>query len=115
MISAHGALEGAILTTLWKLEEKGFVLNTVKDVFDNMDNEKRAYTTIKTVMDRLCAKKILLRQKKGKRYFYKTAFSNREIIIHSLNDISKKYCCGNLSRLFEILDTMQETRLSAGA
>ncbi len=114
MISAHGALEGAILTTLWKLEDDGFVLNTVHDVYDNMDSERRAYTTIKTVMDRLCAKKVLLRQKRGKRFFYKTAFSNKEIIANSLNDISNKYCCGNLNRLHEILDAMQKTKISSG-
>ena len=114
MLSKHGALEGAILTTLWDLEERGLKLNTVKDVYNNMSDEQRAYTTIKTVMDRLCLKKMLIREKKGKKYYYKTAYSNYEIIVNSLNDISYKYCCGNLTRLFDILRTMQDSKQLVG-
>ena len=76
MQSKHGALEGVILTTLWELESKGMKSNTVKDVFDNIESDKRAYTTIKTVMDRLYSKNILIREKRGRKFFYRTAFSN---------------------------------------
>ena len=109
MQSKHGTLEGAILTTLWKLEKNGFRANTVKDVFDNMSNDQRAYTTIKTVMDRLCTKRVLIREKKGKKFFYRTAYSNNEVIVNSLNEISQKYCSGNIDKLYEILESMRNS------
>ncbi|MBQ8476194.1 BlaI/MecI/CopY family transcriptional regulator [bacterium] len=115
MQTKHGILEGAILTTLWELENKGMRFNTVKDVFDNIKSQQRAYTTIKTVMDRLCTKNILVREKKGKKFFYRTAFTNYEVVVNSLNEISQKYCSGNLSKLFEILESMQESRQLIGA
>ena len=114
MLSRHGTLEGAILTTLWNLEEKGIKLNTVKDVFESMDSDKRAYTTIKTVMDRLCLKRMLIREKKGKKFFYRTAYSNNEVVINSLNEISQKYCSGDLRKLFNILETMQVQKQLVG-
>ena len=114
MQTKHGALEGAILTTLWELEDKGIKSNTVKSVFDNLESDKRAYTTIKTVMDRLCSKHILIREKKGKKFFYRTAFSNYEIVVNSLNEISEKYCSGNLNKLFAILENMQNSRQLIG-
>ena len=62
----HGSLESVILNSLWELEKCGIYKNSVKDVFEyiNQSNStKRAYTTIKTVMDRLYEKEILLRLK----------------------------------------------------
>ena len=115
MLSRHGTLEGAILTILWNLEEKGFKPNSVKSVYENMESDKRAYTTIKTVMDRLCSKRILIREKKGKKFFYRTAYSNYEIIVNSLNGISQKYCSGDLNKLYEVLVNMQNSRQLIGA
>ena len=115
MHSKHGRLEGAILTTLWKLEKNGLRINTVKNVFENMDDEQRAYTTIKTVMDRLCSKHMLIREKRGKKFYYRTAYSNQEIIKNSLNEISRRYCHGNLNELFNILDSMRKSVELVGA
>ena len=72
MLSRHGSLESAILSALWGLEKKGIYTNSVKDVYEILaqsDEEKRAYTTVKTVMDRLFEKKVLLRYKSGKKFF----------------------------------------------
>lgn len=113
MQSKHGALEGAILTTLWNLEEKGIVYNSVKDVFENMNKtnkEKRAYTTVKTVMDRLATKKVLIREKRSKKFLYKTACSNYDMVKTVLNEVSQKYCSGDLSKLYAILETMQTSK-----
>jgi len=106
MQSGHGTLEGAILTTLWQLEDRGVKLHTVKDVFNNLQSDKRAYTTIKTVMDRLYLKHLLIREKIGRKFFYRTAYTNDEIIINSLNEISQKYCMGTFDRIFDILNAM---------
>ena len=115
MLSKHGTLESAILSTLWNLENNGIYTNSVKDVFDILaksDNEKRAYTTIKTVMDRLHEKNILLRFKQGRKFYYRTAYSNQEIVINSLNEIANRYCAGDLSKLALIFNNiLKETQL----
>ena len=114
MLSKHGILESAILSTLWDLEKEGIMTNTVKDVYDILaknTTEKRAYTTIKTVMDRLFEKNILLRYKQGKKFFYRIAFSNIEIVINSLQEIANRYCNGSLSRLSTILKTIENDHL----
>lgn len=115
MQSRHGSLESSILSTLWEMEAKGGFKNSVKDVYELLaksETDKRAYTTIKTVMDRLYEKKVLLRFKQGRRFYYRTAFSNNDVIIKSLHEISNRYCAGDLTRLSKILETlMSEPRL----
>ncbi len=114
MLSKHGSLESAILSTLWDLEKDGIMTNTVKDVYDILaknNTEKRAYTTIKTVMDRLFEKNVLLRYKQGKKFFYRTAFSNDEVVINSLQEIANRYCNGSLSQVSKILNTIDNDRL----
>ncbi len=114
MLSKHGTLESAILSTLWNLEKDGVMTNTVKDVYEILAKngaDKRAYTTIKTVMDRLFEKNILMRYKQGKKFFYRTAFSNDEIVINSLKEIANRYCNGDLSRLSNILKAIDNDRL----
>ena len=109
MQSRHGCLESSILSILWNLESKGEYKNSVKDVYDLLaqsETNKRAYTTIKTVMDRLFEKKVLLRFKQGRRFYYRTAYSNNEVIIKSLNELSRRYCAGDLRRLSKILDNL---------
>ncbi len=64
MLSKHGMLESAILSCLWELEADGIYTNSVKDVYDKLSQKNsKAYTTVKTVMDRLHQKNILLRFK----------------------------------------------------
>lgn len=112
MLSRHGSLESAIMGALWSLEQDGIYTNSVKDVFDILsknDDEKRAYTTIKTVMDRLYEKKVLLRYKQGKKFYYRTVYSNHEIVTKSLFETANRYCGGDLAKLSFILNSMMET------
>jgi len=114
MLSKHGSLESAILSTLWGLEQEGIYTNSVKDVYEEMcknDSEKRAYTTIKTVMDRLHEKNVLMRVKQGRKFYYRTAFSNKQAVIDSLLEISNRYCGGDLSKLTQILHSINEKQL----
>jgi len=104
----HGSLEGIILSTFWELEKSNSKAFSVKDIADylaNKTSEKRAYTTVKTVMDRLFDKKVLYRYKKGKKFFYKSVYSQEEIVINSVNDIAKRYCCGNFDTLKNIINS----------
>ncbi len=101
----HGSLESIILNALWELETQGVYKNSVKDVFDYIcasENTKRAYTTVKTVMDRLFEKEVLLRIKQGKKFYYRTAYSNTDIIANSLKKIAVQYCGGDINKLINV-------------
>jgi predicted transcriptional regulator len=65
-------------------------------------------------MDRLCSKNILSREKKGKKFFYRTTYSNYEIIRKSLDEISQKYCSGNMAMLLDVLKNMQPEKQLTG-
>ena len=109
----HGILEGAILTTLWKMEKENKYANTVKDVFEFINkssSEMRAYTTIKTVMDRLASKKILIREKRNKKFLYRTSYSSCEMIKLGLRELSAKYCCGDLNMVQYVVNLMQNEK-----
>ena len=116
MQSRHGSLESAILSTLWQLEQNGTCTNSVKDVHDALcqtNDEKKAYTTIKTVMDRLFEKKVLDRYKKGKKFCYRTLYSNNEAIAQSLLGIAQRYCNGDLAKLSPVLSSLIKENMTA--
>ena len=90
----HGSLESVILNSLWELEKCGIYKNSVKDVFEYINNSssaKRAYTTIKTVMDRLVSKSILVRYKVGKKFFYRVTMDKREMALDMLNEFTNNF------------------------
>lgn len=102
MNQKHGLLESIILNTLWELERAGTYKNSVKDVYDSINSSNvanRAYTTIKTVMDRMFEKELLLRIKQGKKFYYRTTYSSGDIIKNSLEKIAVQYCGGDMSKL----------------
>ncbi len=108
----HGSLECIILNALWELESGGVYKNSVKDVFEYIcetQTTKRAYTTVKTVMDRLYEKEVLLRIKQGKKFFYRTAYSNNDIIANSLKKIAIQYCGGNMGKLIRVASSIAES------
>lgn len=110
MEQRHGSLESSILNALWNLEDKNIYTNSVKTVYEMLSGnpeEKRAYTTLKTVMDRLTEKKILMRFKQDKKFYYRTAYSKNEIIEKSLRIIANRYCSGNIEELKNTLDVIK--------
>lgn len=112
----HGSLESIILNALWELEKSGVYKHSVGEVFEYLshtETNKRAYTTIKTVMDRLFEKEVLLRIKQGKKFFYRTAFSNTDIILSSMQKIANQYCDGDLNRLMSITKSACEEQKTA--
>lgn len=108
MLSKHGTLESAILTTLWALESRGVYTNAVKDVHGILaKTDKKAYTTVKTVMDRLVEKNIILRFKQGRKFYYRTAYSNQEVILKSLKDVANRYCGGDFAKLINVVKNLE--------
>ena len=100
----NGSLESSVLNAMWEMEKAGSYKNSVKDVYDILaksEKTKRAYTTIKTVMDRLFEKELVLRIKQGKKFYYRTATTSSDIIKESLRKIAHQYCNGDMSKLMK--------------
>ncbi len=89
-----GSLEIEILNSIWDLtssdEDKDI---SIQDVVDYLcaHNLERAYTTIKTVMDRLTAKSILVRYRVGKKFFYKATMSKEEMASEAIDELVENF------------------------
>jgi predicted transcriptional regulator len=68
-----GPLETAVMERLWKRQTA-----TVRDVVEDLHARDLAYTTVMTVMVRLHAKGLLRRERLGKTYVYRAAFTREE-------------------------------------
>ena len=89
-----GKLEIDILNSIWNMtadsEDRDI---SIQDVVDDLAQNgiDRAYTTIKTVMDRLTVKSILVRYKVGKKFFYKAAMDRTEMASEAIREISTQF------------------------
>jgi predicted transcriptional regulator len=74
--SPLGHLESAIMAVIWSCAEP----LSVAEAHAALPGEQRvAYTTVKTTMERLAAKGILSRAREGKAYLYRPAISREEL------------------------------------
>lgn len=90
----YGDFENIILNAIWHLEENGKDIVSVSDIqqrINTVESKEWAYTTVKTVMDRLVQKALISRLKQGKKYFYKSSFSRIEMGEISIRKIIKQY------------------------
>ena len=108
MAFTHGTLENEILNAVWAMEENG--INTksvsVSEVLSHINNSGniRAYTTVKTVMDRLVDKKLLRRQKLGKKFCYKSVESREEMAATAINKLALQYFNNDVRSLMRALE-----------
>ena len=105
---SHGALENEIMNAVWTLEEdtrfNGEI--SVNEVLEFLDNTstKRAYTTIKTVMDRLAGKDMLIRFKSGKKFCYKATQSRSKMANTAINKLLKQYFNNDANLLLKTIE-----------
>lgn len=105
---ACGKLEIDILNTIWTLtaecEERDI---SIQDVVDSLaaNGVERAYTTIKTVMDRLTLKSILVRYKVGKKFFYRAAMNKREMAQDALNTVAEQFFDNDYAKMMKFIET----------
>ena len=107
-IMSLGSLEIEILNSVWKLQSIDEDMNiSVKDVVDNMSENgmERAYTTVKTVMDRLSSKELLVRYRAGKKFFYKTVMEKNEMAIAAIKEISNQFFNGNATEMLHFIES----------
>ncbi len=110
MASTHGSLENEIMNAIWSLEENTTsedLLNiAVGDVvnFINSCGSSKAYTTVKTVMDRLVEKKYLNRVKSGKKFFYTSTSSRQEQAQSAIRKLAIQYFNNDIHSLMKVLE-----------
>ncbi|HSP28374.1 MAG TPA: BlaI/MecI/CopY family transcriptional regulator [Ilumatobacteraceae bacterium] len=82
-----GELEAEVLRALWSLERPA----SPADVMAHMQTDL-AYTSIATVLGRLCEKGLANRQRRGRSFLYAAATTEADLIagkIHSLLDATR--------------------------
>lgn len=102
-----GSLEIEILNTFWNLTSSNEDIDiSIQDVVDELSKNgtERAYTTIKTVMDRLVTKSILVRYKVGKKFFYKATMDKREMALDMLNEFTNNFFNGNHAEMMRFVE-----------
>jgi predicted transcriptional regulator len=106
-IMFYGVLEMGIMNTVWTLQEQNEDANiSVSDVVESLSSNDigRAYTTIKTVMDRLVSKGILVRYKNGKKFFYRSTLDRNEASKKAVDMISHQFFNGNYVQMLRFIE-----------
>ena len=105
----HGSLENEILKTIWMLEEiesSDVSVTEVQEIINGNSSVSRAYTTVKTVMDRLVEKNMLVRYKQGKKFFYKTVSSRDEMAQEAIKKLANQYFNNDMDSLARAITSM---------
>jgi len=89
----QGDLENIIMNAIWDLEEEGSDKIDVTEVQQKINTEIQAwaYTTVKTVLDRLVKKESLERIKFHKKFFYKSNISREQAGIKAIEKLCRQY------------------------
>ena len=111
MIKNVGPLEQKVLSILWKNQEA-----TARDICNNLEEqgERRAYSTVRTIIKRLVKKKIVSQRidPTEKIYIYSAIYTKNELekrIIHSLmGDMLSKFEQSTINYLAEELSENEE-------
>ena len=108
---ACGKLEIDILNSVWNLTSDSDGKDiSIQDVVDDLSSQgvERAYTTIKTVMDRLTAKSILVRYKVGKKFFYSATMNREEMARENIEEIASHFFGGNYVDMIRFMENQFE-------
>jgi predicted transcriptional regulator len=108
---ACGKLEIDILNSFWRLtsvDEDRDV--SIQDIVDDLSSNgiERAYTTIKTVMDRLTLKSILVRYKVGKKFFYKATMTREEMAEEAVKTVAEQFFNGSYIELIRFAESKSQ-------
>ena len=106
----QGDLENIILNALWDLEDEGTLQIFVSDVQERIKSPQRkwAYTTVKTVLDRLVDKGLADRQKQGKKYFYQSLMNREAAGELALRKLIRQFFQDDLDELLGCVAKLRE-------
>ena len=106
-----GLLEIEIMNSVWALQAIDEDMNiSVAEVVKHLEDNgtKRAYTTIKTVMDRLTSKDLLVRYRDGKKFYYKSTFDKEEVAKETLKEVSDQFFNGSYIQMLRFVEAQCE-------
>jgi predicted transcriptional regulator len=116
MSSSHGMLENIILNAVWHTEQYMDNPISVADIQDKINqlNKSRnwAYTTVKTVLDRLVDKGFIDRIKDGKKYFYKSVIPREELGGQAIKKIAKQYYNDDMTLLLKAIERIHHEEMA---
>ena len=95
------------MNTFWNLTSENEDRDiSIQDVVDELSRNgvERAYTTIKTVMDRLTVKSILVRYKVGKKFFYKATMNKKEMSMDAVKTVVNQFFDGDYVKLLRFVE-----------
>jgi predicted transcriptional regulator len=101
-------LESEIMEQVWRLGDA--TVHAVRDELNARSDKQRAYTTVMTVMSRLCTKGVLERERRGRRDHYVATISRSDYInaraglevdslVAEYGDIALAHFAGHMARL----------------
>lgn len=107
----QGDLENIILNALWDLEAENQGKIFVGDIQDRIKSplKKWAYTTVKTVLDRLVDKEIALREKYGKKYLYRSVMNRDDAGMMAIQKVLRQYFKNDIGTLLACVDRLKKT------
>lgn len=111
----YGLLEIEIMNAVWSTQEANEDADiSIADVVQalNENSIERAYTTIKTVMDRLVTKEILVRYKNGKKFFYKSTIDRDEASKQVVKTVASQFFNGNYTNMIRFIERECENILA---
>lgn len=103
----YGILEIEIMNAIWSLQDQNEDVNiSVTDIVECLNENKieRAYTTIKTVMDRLVSKDVLVRYKNGKKFYYKSAVDKNEAAKETIQEVTNQFFNGSYTQMLRFVE-----------
>jgi BlaI family transcriptional regulator, penicillinase repressor len=81
-MDVRGDLQAEIMAVVWRLGEA-----RVEDVREQQIAPQRsAYTTVQTVMNRLVARGLLERERRGHAFYYRATITEEESLAHALSE-----------------------------
>lgn len=78
-----GALEAEVMELVW---DHGDWIG-VNEIIAGLRNDQRAYTTVMTIVTRLCDKGLLQRRQQGRLFVYRPALSKADLAARTLRDV----------------------------
>jgi predicted transcriptional regulator len=110
MVLKQGDLENIILNALWDLEQENvhpiFVSNVQERI--RQMSKRWAYTTVKTVLDRLVEKEIALREKHGKKFSYQSVVKREDAGIIAIEKVMRQYFHNDVDALSACLQKLRQ-------
>lgn len=102
-----GQAEWAVMESLWR-RERGTATELQHDL---EDSHHWAYSTVKTMLDRLVAKGFVKARRQGNIYEYTPKVHRRSVVARAVDDLFDRVLAGSLAPMLDRL--IQSRRLSA--